>query len=81
MHFSPREAYVPMKISCEFGEPSWCSFPLESVNVENLSTRGGGVANAKPKNPLDASRGYNYLHLLPYYLLFPLNFGENSKHI
>ena len=26
-----------MKISCKFGEPSWCSFPL-SVNAENLST-------------------------------------------
>ena len=25
--FSPREAYPPMKISCKFGEPSWCSFP------------------------------------------------------
>ena len=50
-----------MKISCKFGEPSWCSFPLR-VNGENLSTRGGGggVANAKPKYPPDASGGHNY---------------------
>ena len=30
-NFSPREAYPPMKISCEFGEPSWCSFPLRAL--------------------------------------------------
>ena len=31
-----------------------------SVNVEKLSTSGdGGIANAKPKYPPDASGGYN----------------------
>ena len=48
-NFSPRASYLPMKISCKFGEATWSNFPL-SVNVENLSTRGGdSVANAKPK--------------------------------
>ena len=55
---SPREAYLPMKISCKFGEPSWCSFSSESINANNLSTHSG-VAKAKPKYPLDASGGYN----------------------
>ena len=35
----------------------------ESVYIENLSTRGGGsgggIVNAKPKYPPDASSGYN----------------------
>ena len=48
-NFSPREACPPMMISCNFGEPSWCSFPVRGVNAKNRSTRGGGVANAKPK--------------------------------
>ena len=30
-----------------------------SVNAKDLSTRGGGVVNAKPKYPPDASSGYN----------------------
>ena len=49
-----------MKISCKFGEPSWCSFPLR-VLTPKISTRGGsgGVANTKPKYPPDASSGYN----------------------
>ena len=29
--FSPREAYIPIKISCKFGEPSCCSFPLTEL--------------------------------------------------
>ena len=33
----------------------------ESVNAENLSTHGG-VANAKPKYPPDASGGYNKIN-------------------
>ena len=60
-----------MKISCEFGEPSRCSFPLKSVNAENLSTRGGGVANAKPKYPPDASGGYNNQLQQPISLWLP----------
>ena len=43
-NFSPREAYLPMKISCKFGEPSWCSFPLRALTLK-IST-SGGVANA-----------------------------------
>ena len=27
-NFSPREAYLLMKIFSKFGEASWCSFPL-----------------------------------------------------
>ena len=27
----PREAYPPMKISCKFGEPSCCCFPLRAL--------------------------------------------------
>ena len=56
-NFSPREDYLPMKISCKFG----AKFPTECVNVENLSTLGGGggLANTKPKYPPDASGGYN----------------------
>ena len=54
--FSPREAYPPMKISCKFGEPSWCSFPLRASKCgDGLSV----VANAKPKYPPDVSGGYN----------------------
>ena len=30
-NFSSREAYLPMKISCKFGEPSWCNFPLRAL--------------------------------------------------
>ena len=58
--FSPREAYPPMKISCKFGGPSWCSFPLRAL-MPKISTcgGGGGVASAKPKYPPDASGGYN----------------------
>ena len=29
--FVPREAYPPMKISCKFGEPSRCRFPLRAL--------------------------------------------------
>ena len=49
-NFSPREAYLPMKISCNFGEASWCSFLLRAL-TSKISTCGGGVANA--------SGGYN----------------------
>ena len=62
-NFSPREAYPLMKISCKFGEPYWCSFPLRVLTLK-ISTRcssGGSVANAKPKYPPDASGGYNYI--------------------
>ena len=31
-NFSPREAYFQMKISCKFGEPSRCMFPLIALN-------------------------------------------------
>ena len=54
-NFSPRKAYPPMKISSKFGEPSWCSFPLRA-----LTPKIGGVVNAKPKYPPDASGGYIY---------------------
>ena len=47
-----------MKLSCKFGEPSWCSFPLR-VLTPKISTHGCSVANAKPKYPPDASGGYN----------------------
>ena len=57
-NLSHREAYLPMKISCKFSEPSWCSFPLRALT---LTHGGGGVANAKPKYPPDASGGYNDL--------------------
>ena len=30
-NFSSREAYPLMKISCKFGEPSLCSFPLRAL--------------------------------------------------
>ena len=33
-NFSTREAYPPMKISCKFGEHSWCSFPLRALTPE-----------------------------------------------
>ena len=60
--FVLREAYPPMKISCKFGEPSWCSFPLRALMLK-ISTRGdGGVANAQPKYPPDASGGYKYVN-------------------
>ena len=53
-----------MKISCKFGEPSWCSFPLGALTPK-ISTHGsgggGGVANAKPKYLPDASNRYNYI--------------------
>ena len=42
-----------MKISCKFGEPSWCSFPAR-VLTPKFSMRGiggSGIANAKPKYP------------------------------
>ena len=51
-----------MKISCKYGEPSWCSFPLRALMPKNLSMRGGGgggIVNAKPKYPPDTSGGYN----------------------
>ena len=35
-NFSPREAYLQMKISCKFGEPTWCR-----------SMCSGGIANTK----------------------------------
>ena len=41
--FSPREAYPPMKISCKFGEPSWCSFPLR-VLTPKISLRTAAAA-------------------------------------
>ena len=46
-----------MKISCKFGEPSCCRFPLRALTLK-IYLRGG-VANAKPKYPPDASGGYN----------------------
>ena len=43
--FSPREAYPPMKISCKFGEPSWCSFPLRALTLK-ISLRVAAAAVA-----------------------------------
>ena len=61
--FNPREAYPPMKISCKFGESSWCSFLLSAftLKISLVSTHGSccGIANAKPKYPPDASSEYN----------------------
>ena len=31
-NFIPREAFPPMKISCKFDEPMWCSFPLRALS-------------------------------------------------
>ena len=56
-NFSPREAYLPMNISCKFGEASWCSFPLRALIMNTLS-KHGGVVNTEPKYPLEASGGY-----------------------
>ena len=59
-NFNPREAYLKMKISCKFGEASRCSFPADSIDVENLFVSGGrGIVNTKPKYPMDASGGYS----------------------
>ena len=49
-----------MKISCKFGEPSWCSFSLRALTPKICTRCGGGVVNAKSKYPPDASCGYNY---------------------
>ena len=71
--FSPREAYPPMKISCKFGEPSWCSFPLRALTPKISMCGGcGGVVNAKPKYPPDASGGYNNQHE-------PVSYTANNK--
>ena len=53
--FIPREAYPPMMISCKFGKPSWCSFPLRAL-IPKISLCGSGVANAKPKYPPNAKK-------------------------
>ena len=59
-NFSPREAYLLMKISCKFGEASWCSFPLRALTPKiSLRVDTAVVVNAKPKYPPDASSGYN----------------------
>ena len=62
--FSLREAYPPMKISCKFGEPSWCSFPLRALTPKISLSKVS--ANTKPKYPPDASGGYNYKNLCVY---------------
>ena len=54
------EKFTPMKISCKFGEPSWCSFSLRALTPKICTRCGGGVVNAKSKYPPDASCGYNY---------------------
>ena len=41
-NFSPREAYLPMKIFCKFGEPSWCSFALTAL-VSKISLRAAAA--------------------------------------
>ena len=33
-YFLPREAYPQIKISCKFGELSWCSFPLTALTLK-----------------------------------------------
>ena len=48
-----------MKISCKFGEPSCYCFPLRALTPKISTRGGGGIANAKPKYPPDASGGYN----------------------
>ena len=37
-NFRHIEAYLPMKISCKFGEASWCNFPLR-VLMSKISVR------------------------------------------
>ena len=37
-NISPREAYLTMKISCKFDEPSWSSFPLRLL-MSKISVR------------------------------------------
>ena len=73
--FLPREAYPPMKISCKFGEPSCCRFPLRAL------------ANAKPKYhrmlPVDTKNFHqNFLFMTPnYYVCFSLvstDFGHEG---
>ena len=41
--FLPREAYPPMNISCKFGEPSCCCFPLR-VLTPKISLRAAAAA-------------------------------------
>ena len=41
--FLPREAYPPMKISCKFGEPSCCCFPLRALTPK-ISLRVAAAA-------------------------------------
>ena len=41
--FLPREAYPPMKISCKFGEPSCCCFPLRALTPK-ISLRAAAAA-------------------------------------
>ena len=61
-NFSPREAYPPMKISCKFGEPSWCSFPLRaltpkiSLKMASLRYFGGlwMTFNEEPQGQISA---------------------------
>ena len=43
--FLPREAYPPMKISCKFGEPSCCCFPLRALTLK-ISLRAAVAAAA-----------------------------------
>ena len=42
-NFSPREAYLPIKISCKFSEPSRCSFPLRALTLK-ISLRAAAAA-------------------------------------
>ena len=56
-NLSPKEAYLPMKISCKFGEARWFSFPLRLL-TSKISLHGG-VANAKLKYLPDGYSAYN----------------------
>ena len=55
-NFSPREIYLPMKISCKFGKVS-----SKNVKVKNISMHGGigsGVANTKLVNTINLKTEY-----------------------
>ena len=55
----PEKITPPMKISCNFGEPSWSSFPLRALTPKIFLRT---AVAAKPKYPPVASGGYKYEH-------------------
>ena len=54
---------VPEKLTpnADILQICWCSFLLRALTPKISTCGGGGVAKAKPKYPLDASGGYNYI--------------------